>query len=101
MLDRLKENNKKSSPADHLPICLRSDKYSIASSSDIFFLLNGVENFYLIFLLNLVFLKLFVYLTTFFKIFEGETVYSFGINFVLASFLNLRKTEFAAATLIC
>ena len=57
IFERLKVKSKIIS-ADHLPICLKSDKYSIASSSDIFLIKPGLK-----LLLSILFAKSFIPLT--------------------------------------
>ena len=88
--------------ADHLPICLRSDKYSMASSSVIFFIKLGLKVLFKVFLA-----KSFIPLTfcllkpQLFKLLNDNLLTVLAFILFLHFFLNFKKTEFAAATLIC
>ena len=88
--------------ADHLPICLKLDKYLMASSSFILFISLGLKV-----LSKVCLAKLFIPIT-FWRLrphdlicekVNLETILAFIL--LLHFFLNLKKTELAAATLIC
>src|SRR6056300_812170 len=101
MLDLLYVN-KSIISADHLPICFNWLRYIIASSSDIFFIKLGLNVLSLICLA-----KLLIPIT--FCLLKPQDLncdeFNFSTLFTFILFehlsLNLKKTAFAAATLIC
>ena len=88
--------------ADHLPICLKFDKYLIASSSSILFISFGLKV-----LFKNCLAKLFIPIT--FRRLKPHFLICKKVNFetvlALTLFLhfslNFKKTDSAAATLIC
>ena len=88
--------------ADHLPICLRSDKYSMASSSVIFFIKLGLKVLSRIRLAKSLMPLTFCLLRPqLFKLLNDNLLTVLAFILLLHFFLNLKKTELAAATLIC
>ena len=101
IFDLLNVNNNIIS-ADHLPICLKFDRYSMASSSFMFLIKFGLNS-----LLNIFFASSLIPLAfcllkpQLFRLDVDNLFTILGFIFPLHFFLNFIKTELAAATLIC
>ena len=101
IFDLLNVNNNIIS-ADHLPICLKLDKYSIASSSFMFLIKFGLNFLFSILLAKSLIPLVFCLLNPqLLRLGADNLLTILGFILPLHFFLNFKKTEFAAVTLIC